>query len=57
VDEYRSASTAKERVIVALKALQRLLPDGSIDLNPKKVHTRIPLLKTLREDVKKRGTI
>lgn len=45
-DEYRS-NGPQWRVIAALKALQRLLPDGSIDLDPTAVHTRIPQLKEL----------
>lgn len=44
---------AKGRVIVALKALQRLLPDGTIDQNPKAVHTRIPQLKELLASTKR----
>lgn len=42
------------RVIAALSALQRLLPDGTIDPNPKAVHTRLPeLKKLLAQKVKK----
>jgi len=46
VDEYESNGPTW-RVIAALKALQRLLPDGTIDSNPKKVHTRLPQLAAL----------
>jgi hypothetical protein len=45
-DGYDS-SEDQDRYIVALKALQRLLPDGSIDPDPKAVHTRIPQLKEI----------
>lgn len=41
------------RVIADLKALQRLLPDGSIDPDPKAIHTRLPQLKSLLAVAKK----
>jgi hypothetical protein len=41
------ANGPKWRVIAALKALQRLRPDGSIDPNPDAIHTRLPQLKKL----------
>jgi hypothetical protein len=53
IDEYTS-NGPRWRVIAALKALQRLLPDGSIDPNPKAVHTRLPQLNKL---LKMRTTI
>jgi hypothetical protein len=52
VEEYESNGPTW-RVIAALKALQRLRPDGSIDPNPKKIHTRIPQLKALLATAKK----
>jgi hypothetical protein len=39
--------------IAALYALQRLLPDGSIDKNPKAVHTRLTQLKVMLEKQKR----
>lgn len=42
--EYFDAKTNKGKAIVAIKALSRMNPDGSIDDNPKAVHTRIPEL-------------
>lgn len=47
--EYQMNSEAKSRVVVALKALQRLRDDGSIDVNPNAVHTFIPQLLVLQE--------
>jgi hypothetical protein len=52
-EEYES-NGPRWRVIAALKALQRLLPDGSIDPDPKAVHTRLPQLNKL---LKMRTTI
>jgi hypothetical protein len=45
-DEYYE-NGPRGRVIVALKALQRLREDGTIDPDPKKVHTKLPQLKAL----------
>ena len=45
-DEMDETPT-KDQYIVALKALQRLLPNGDIDPDPKAVHTRIPQLKAI----------
>jgi hypothetical protein len=45
-EEYRE-NGPRGRVIVALKALQRMREDGSIDPDPKKVHTKLPQLKEL----------
>jgi hypothetical protein len=50
-EEYYS-NGPRWRVIAALKALQRLLPDGSIDSNPKAVHTKIPALAKLLKEHK-----
>jgi hypothetical protein len=44
-NEYDGATTSKQRVIVALKALSRLRVDGTIDPDPKKIHTKIPHLE------------
>ena len=44
------------RVVVALKALQRLRSDGTIDPDPKKIHTRLPQLKALLATKKKAKT-
>jgi hypothetical protein len=41
------ANGPRGRVTVALKALQRLLPSGRIDPDPKAVHTRLSQLKLL----------
>ena len=49
--EYES-NGPRWRVIAALKSLQRLLPDGTIDENPKAVHTRLPQLATLLKKTK-----
>lgn len=46
--EYYEATTPKQHVIVALKALQRLRPNGTID-NKDVVHTEIPQLASLKE--------
>jgi hypothetical protein len=46
VEEYQSNGPTW-RVIAALRALSRLKVDGTIDENPKAVHTRIPQLKAL----------
>jgi hypothetical protein len=45
-EEYRQ-NGPRGRVIVALKALQRLRGNGNIDPNKKAVHTRLPQLKAL----------
>jgi hypothetical protein len=44
--EYRQ-NGPRGRVIVALKALQRLRGNGNIDSNKEAVHTRLPQLKAL----------
>lgn len=49
---YESNGPAS-RVMAALMALQRLHVDGTIDPDPKKIITRIPQLKVLRDAVKK----
>ncbi len=54
VEEYESNGPTW-RVIAALKALQRLRDDGSIDPDPKAVHTRLPQLKALLATAKKPG--
>lgn len=46
-DDYRCATTPDARVVVALKALQRLREDGSIDDDPNAVYTPIPQLGLL----------
>lgn len=45
-DEYQS-NGPRWRVIAALKALQRLRLNGTIDPNPEKIHTRLPQLAYL----------
>jgi hypothetical protein len=52
-EEYESNGPTW-RVIAALKALQRLRLNGSIDPDPKAVHTRLPQLKALLATAKKR---
>jgi len=47
--EYRNAKP-RGRVLVALKALQRLRPDGSIDPDPDVVHTPLKQLNALLEE-------
>jgi len=49
-DEYES-NGPEHRVITALKALQRLRPDGTIDRDPAAVHTKLPQLEKLLEKV------
>lgn len=51
-DEYRS-NGPRWRVIAALKALQRLLPDGSIDPDPNAVHTKLSQLTKMLKEKKK----
>lgn len=51
-EEYY-ANGPKGRVVVALKGLQRLRLNGTIDPDPKKVHTRLPQLKALLATAKK----
>jgi hypothetical protein len=46
MEEYESNGPTW-KVIAALKGLQRMLPDGKIDLDPDAVHTKIPQLKVL----------
>lgn len=48
--DYNAATTQKQRVVVALRALSRLLPDGRIDEDPKAIHTEIPYLFLERTD-------
>jgi hypothetical protein len=47
LQEVYNSSAPDGPVRAALMALQRFLPDGKIDLNPKAVHTRLPQLKAL----------
>lgn len=51
-DLYRSGRPFSAP-IAALYALQRLLPDGSIDKNRKAVHTHLPQLKVMLEKQKR----
>ena len=56
-DEYESNGPTW-RVIAALKALQRLRVDGTIDPNPKAVHTRLPqLTKLLKSAAAKKALV
>lgn len=50
--EYESDGP-RWRVIAALKALQRLLPDGSIDPDPNAVHTKLSQLTKMLKEKKK----
>ena len=56
-DEYYQAETGRDRVIVALKALQRLQEDGSIDPNPNAIHTHIPQLQKLLKERRCNNTL
>lgn len=47
LQEQYESDGPRWRVIAALKALQRLLPNGDIDQNPEAVHTRLPQLTKL----------
>ena len=53
--DYNAATTQKQRVVVALRALSRLLPDGKIDEDPKAIHTEIPYLFLERTDDENAG--
>jgi hypothetical protein len=50
-DEYTSTGDQKKRVLVALKALSRLRENGTIDSNPKNIHTEIPQIKELEAEL------
>jgi hypothetical protein len=49
---YSLAGTPKAKVIVALKALSRLKPNGYIDSDPKAIHTPLSVLTKLLKEGK-----